>query len=206
MAAHGVRAEVPDVNQYRRRWLELGVPASEIKRAAAFQRQWGGLVLPPAPDYDGGPRYFQVDTPERFPAGSTSSWPESGWCFEAGPQRTAVPYSFMIGPEGEFGISAGAWVTLHETVEGWVESVALATHAAYWAKQITKMTGEMLDQLNLDGFQPVAEVRGRADTWWRGTDSLVAIYSGESALLGVPVPRTAWVYAGLDAWELHGGV
>src|SRR4051812_31591016 len=53
VVAHGVRADVPDVEQYRLAWLESGIPATEIDRAARFQRRWGGLVLPPAPDYDG---------------------------------------------------------------------------------------------------------------------------------------------------------
>jgi len=30
------------------------------------------------------------------------------------------------------------------------------------------------------------EVMGLADTWWRGPDSLVALYSAEAAAAGVP--------------------
>ncbi|WP_194838723.1 hypothetical protein [Nocardia sp. XZ_19_369] len=33
-------------------------------------------------------------------------------------------------------------------------------------------------------FEPVTEVRGLADTWWRGSDSLVAIYTGEAECFG----------------------
>src|SRR4029453_13885184 len=68
VVAHGVRADVPDVEQYRPVWLESGIPGGGNDRAATFQRRWGGLVLPPAPDCDGGPRHFQVDSPESSPA------------------------------------------------------------------------------------------------------------------------------------------
>jgi hypothetical protein len=192
VALHGVRVDVLDVDEHRAQWLKLGIPAAEIDRAKAFQQRWGGIVLPPAPDYSGGPRFFYVDTPE----GSSAE----GWWFEAGLQRSAIPYSFMIGPTGEFGIHAKRWVPLHATIEGWVESLALADHAARWAKQITKLTGDAVNDLELDEFEPVTEVRGLADTWWRGVDSLVAIYSGESMLLsGGQEPRpTARIYSGLD--------
>ncbi len=206
IVAHGVRADVPDVARYRSQWLQLGIPASEIDRAAAFQRVWGGLVLPPAPEYDGGPRYFAVDTPDGSPAQMPDGSTVRGWWFEAGPQRTAVPYLFMIGPGGEFGIHAERWVPLHATIEGWVESLALAQHAGMWAKQITKLTGEQVRTLDLNGFEPVAEVRGLADAWWRGPDSLVAVYTGDSACMGASASPTAWLYSGLDHWGLHAGV
>ncbi|GID33399.1 hypothetical protein Abr02nite_83820 [Paractinoplanes brasiliensis] len=125
-----------------RRSPQSGIPAAEIDRTVAFQRRWGGLVLPPAPQYDGGPRYFQADTPDSSPTEAADGSPVPGWWFEAGPQRTAVPYSFMIGPTDEFGIHDGRrWVPLHASIEGWIESLALAHHAANWAKQITKVTG-----------------------------------------------------------------
>ncbi|WP_250002119.1 hypothetical protein [Actinoplanes sp. M2I2] len=207
VVAHGVQADLPDLEQHRSAWLESGIPAAEIDRAVAFQRRWGGLVLPPAPQYDGGPRYFQADTPDSSPTEAADGSPVPGWWFEAGQQRTAVPYSFMIGPTGEFGIHDGRrWVPLHASIEGWIESLALAHHAANWAKQITKVTGEALDHLELRDFEPVAEVRGLADVWWRGTDSLIAIYSGEFRCLGAPVNRTGLIYSGLDEWGLSGGV
>ncbi|MEV6994483.1 hypothetical protein AB0N87_35790 [Streptomyces sp. NPDC093228] len=195
---HGLRLQPSvEVEESRGRWLELGIPESTIDRVAAFGQRWGGLALPPTPMYDGGPRYFCPDTPE----GSESE----GWTFEAGPQRSAVPFSFMIGPEGEFGIQMDRFVPLHRSVEGWVESVALARHAATWAKQITKLTGDEVEGLALDGFEPVPEVSGVADTWWRGTDSLVAIYRGAAECLHFPKARTALVYSGLDDWGLNGG-
>jgi hypothetical protein len=172
----------------------------------AFQRRWGGLVLPPASDHDGGPRYVEVDTPEGSPSETADGGTVQGWWFEAGPQRTAVPYAFMIGPAGEFGIHVQRWVSLHATIEGWIEALALVHHAAMWAKQITKITGKTMDTFERGGFEPVPEVQGLADTWWRGGDSLVAVYSGESVCMGAPAFPTAWIYSGLNEWGLHGGV
>jgi hypothetical protein len=56
----------------------------------------------------------------------------------------------------------------------------------------------------VDGFEPVAEVRGLADTWWRGPDSLVAVYTGCFTCFGPGYPREARIYSGLDDWGLHG--
>ena len=205
VGSHGVRAAVPDVEQYRTRWLELGIPEAEIDRAAGFQRRWGGLVLPPASEYEGGPLYFAVDTPDDLPAKTPDGATVHGWWFEAGPQRSAVPYMYMIGPSGEFGIRARRWVPLHASVEGWIESLALACHATMWATQITKVAGEMVDGLDLESLEPVAEVQGLTNTWWRSADSLVAVYGGESECAGAATFRTAWVYSGLDDWHLRHG-
>ena len=110
--AHGVRLTPVPLNDHRQQWLDAGVPEVQIDRAVAFEERWGGLVLPPSPCYDGGPRLFGADVPEEEPGG--------GWWFEAGWQRTAVPYSFLIGPNDEFGISGGSWTQLHESIEGWI--------------------------------------------------------------------------------------
>ena len=115
--AHGIRLDLPRVSRLREQWLALGIPSAEIDRVTAYQELWGGLVLPPAPHYDGGPKYLDTNVPEGSPT--------EGWWSEAGPQPTAVPYSFMIGPGGEFGILGDRWTPLHQTVEGWVESLAL---------------------------------------------------------------------------------
>ncbi|POX52507.1 hypothetical protein [Streptomyces sp. Ru72] len=198
VAVHGIRVDTRPVDQHRQWWLDRGIPADAVDRMASYQERWGGLLLPPASQYDGGPKYFDADSPE-----GTSS---EGWWFEAGRQRTAVPYAFMIGPTGEFGIHANHWVPLHATVEGWIEALALTHHASMWAKQITKITGDDVDGLKLDAMKPVPEVQGLADTWWRGADSLVAIYTGEAQGLSYPRGRTALVYSGLDEWGLYGGV
>jgi hypothetical protein len=193
---HGLRVDSLKVDQYRDDWLALGIPEREIDRVAEYSARWGGVVLPPAPHYDGGPRILRPDTPEGSPA--------EGWWFEAGMQRTAVPYSFMIGPGGGFGVHGDRWVPLHATVEGWVESVALAYHAAMYAKKIVKVVADEVEAIRLEGHEPVQEVAGLADTWWRGPDSLVAVYRGEAECLSAPVCRTAFVYTGLDRWGLHG--
>lgn len=194
--AHGLRVDSLKVDQHRQRWLGLGIPEAEIDRVAAYEARWGGLALPPAPHYDGGPRILCPDTPEGSPT--------EGWWFDAGPQRTAVPYSFMIGPNGEFGVHGDRWVPLHATVEGWVESVALAHHASMWAQKITKVTGDGVDTLHLKAHAAVPEIAGLADTWWRDRDSLMAIYKGEAECLSAPNCRTAFIYSGLNDWGLHG--
>ncbi|WP_460068067.1 hypothetical protein [Streptomyces sp. YKOK-I1] len=198
VSAHGVKIDTKSIEEHRQWWLERDIPAAVIDRMSAYQRRWGGLALPPAPQYGGGPRYFHPDAPEGSPS--------EGWSFEAGDQRTAVPYSFTIGPNGEFGIHSDRWTPLHATVEGWVESVALAHHASLWAKQITRVTGNDVDGIALDTYEPVREVEGMADGWWRGTDSLVAVYSGEAECLSFPAARTVLIYSGLDEWGLRGGV
>jgi hypothetical protein len=169
---HAVRMERLRVEQYRTRWLKLGVPDGVIDRAADFEARWGGLVLPPAPWYEGGPCAFRVDIPYESPEGT--------WLFSAGDQRCSVPFGFMIGPEGEFGITCGRWTPLHATVHGWVESVALAHHASRWAGQITRLSGVAVQDLDLSGLEPVRQVAGLADTWWKGPDSLLAVYRGEA--------------------------
>ncbi|MER5597713.1 hypothetical protein [Streptomyces sp. NPDC002265] len=87
-----------------------------------------------------------------------------------------------------------------------IEALALTHHASMWAKQITKITGDDVDGIELDAMEPVLEVEGLADNWWRGTDSLVAIYTGEARCLSFPRGRTALIYSGLDKWGLYGGV
>ncbi|MEU1032188.1 hypothetical protein ABZ402_26350 [Streptomyces mirabilis] len=198
VVAHGIKVDVPRVGRHREQWLALGIPSAEIDRVTAYQERWGGLALPPAPHYDGRPKYLDPDVPE----GSSVE----GWWFEAGIQRTAVPYSFVIGPGGEFGIHGERWTPLHQTVEGWVESVALAHHASMWAKRVTRVTGSEVDAIALDAFEPVKEVKGLADTWWRASDSLVAMYTGEAECLSAPQCRTALIYSGLNKWGLYGGV
>ncbi|MEU8709954.1 hypothetical protein [Streptomyces sp. NPDC048565] len=54
-----------------------------------------------------------------------------------------------------------------------------------------------MDGLDLDSFDAVPEVAGIADTWWRGTGSLIAIYRGEAEVMHAPPCRTATIYAGL---------
>ena len=48
-----------------------------------------------------------------------------------------------------------------------MEALVLADHAGYWAKTITKIKDGAVEELDLDGFEPVPEVQGLADTWWR---------------------------------------
>ncbi|WP_157746388.1 hypothetical protein [Micromonospora inositola] len=43
---------------------------------------------------------------------------DGGRWFDAGPQRTAVPYGFVVGPNSEFGIPGARVAYLHALVEG----------------------------------------------------------------------------------------
>lgn len=85
-----------------------------------------------------------------------------------------------------------------------MESVALAHCVSTRAKRITRVTGAEVDAIPLDGFEPVTEVMGLADTWWRGSDSWVAIYAGEAECFSEPECRTAWIYSDLDERGLYG--
>lgn len=194
MQSHGVRLDPLPLDDHRDRWLTAGIPGEQIDRVVRFEARWGGLTLPPSPAYDGGPRYLSADVP--------TSEPGVGWCFEAGVQRTAVPFSFVIGPGDEFGLYGGSWVPLHASIEGWIESIALAHHASIRADTIKVVRGIAVDELDLDGFEEIAEVRGLRDTWWRGTDSLVAVFHGEAEAWGRPAAVKAVIYSGLDEWGL----
>lgn len=195
LQTHGVRLEPLALEEYRDQWLAAGIPGEQIDRAVAFEQTWGGLVLPPSARNDGGPKYLDADAPGHVPG--------VGWLFEVGTQRTAVPYSFEIGPDGAFGIlGPQGWVRLHESIEGWFEALSLAHHAATHASGIRVLNGTEAAALDLDGFEEVPAVRGVADRWWRGADSLVAVYSGESEAFGDPGPTAALVYSGLDEWGL----
>ena len=196
---HGVRLPPRSIEQYRERWLAHGIPPGEIDRASDFEARWGGFVLPPSRVYEGGPRYFGVDFPEPSPDGA-------GWCFEAGDQRASVPFGFVIGPHGEFGLRAfAAWTPLYASIEGWVEALALDRHATLWAENVRQVKGPAVEALDLDGFEPVTEVGGITDQWWRGPDSLIAIHRGEAECLDHVGSLRAFVYSGLDEWGLTGG-
>ena len=196
VATHGVRLRPRPLEEFRVLWLDRGVPGEQVERMVAFEERWGGVVLPPAPAYEGGPHFFFADTPE----GSN----EEGWWFWAGDQRSSVPFSFMIGPNDGFGIRGPDWVPLNASVDGWVESVALAHHAALWAKTVTRLSGVEVEEIDLAGFEPVPEVEGLADQWWQGPQAYVAVYRGESLAAASTGRRTpgsrALVYSGIPEW------
>ncbi|WP_371680988.1 hypothetical protein [Streptomyces sp. NBC_01276] len=193
----GIRVHRQDTRRHRDAWLGHGIPAAEIDRASAFQDRWGGLALPPAPFYEGGPRILAAGRPEGTRA--------EGWSFPAGDCRVSMAYGFMIGPDGTFGIDAHHWTPLHANTDGWVESLALAAHARRWAGTVTRIKGKAVESLDLGGFAPVPEVQGVTDTWWRGKDSLIAVYRGEAVGLDAPQCLEAHIYGGLDEWGLRGG-
>lgn len=174
----------------RDHWARHDIPAAVVDRMAAFEDRWGGLYLPPSPRYDGGPKFFQADMPE--PAAN------GGWWFSAGDQRCSTPYGFMIGPNDEFGILGTRWVPLHASVEGWVESVALAHQARLRASSTVTIRGEAVSDIDLTAMEAIADVAGLADTWWHGEDTVIAIYHGEATESGSPRLQIAAIYSGID--------
>ncbi|MER6357071.1 hypothetical protein ABT186_35985 [Streptomyces sp. NPDC001634] len=76
--------------------------------------------------------------------------------------------------------------------------MALAHHAARSAQRITSVSGEAVEGLDLDALEPVSLVAGVADAWWRGPDSLVAVYRGEADCPGRPELLQAHIYDGLS--------
>ncbi|GAA1686941.1 hypothetical protein GCM10009830_38070 [Glycomyces endophyticus] len=170
-------------------WVDAGVPSG---RALEFQRLWGGLVLPPGPFHDGGPKYFDVVDLVRADTGE--------WLIEIGPSTTAVPYGFVIGPDGAFGIVATGWVPLHASIEGWIESLALSHDAFTFAQQITRFTNTAVDSVDLAGLDRVEEVEGVTDTWWCGGGVLVACSSGEAEAFDAPQTRQVLRYTGVPDW------
>ena len=196
LAGHGVKIDVRPVDEVRQWWLEQNVPADVVDRIAGFHQRWGGLLLPPSSEYNGGPKWLEPDLPVFLDG--------VGWYFEAGEVRWSMNYWFTVGPEGEFGVQSGdRHVPLYGNTEGWVESLALEHHATSFAPQISRITGDDVDDLDLAGYLPVPEVQGRADTWWRGPDSLLSVRTGVAECLDVPAYRKATLYAGLDEWDLR---
>jgi hypothetical protein len=174
----------------REHWVRHDIPAAVIDRMAVFEDRWGGWLLPPSPQYGGGPRWFQTDVPELTA--------DDGWWFSAGDQRCSVAFGFMIGPNDEFGIHGVGWVPLHASIVGWVESIALAYRARRWAPNVVTIRGEGVDDIDLSGMEEVADVAGMADTWWRGEDSVTAIYRGEALAFDRPCFQIATIYAGIS--------
>ncbi|MET7506136.1 hypothetical protein [Streptomyces albidoflavus] len=76
---------------------------------------------------------------------------------------------------------------------------ALADHAARRAESVTRIRGEAVTGLDLRGDEPVPEVKGVTDPWWRAENSLIALHRGEAVGLGVPQCLEAHVYEGLRA-------
>ncbi|MGW0732397.1 hypothetical protein [Streptomyces sp. NPDC002851] len=201
LRVHGHRVPCLEIEQYRDDWRGCGVPREVIDRAAAYQQVWGGIALPPSLLYCGGPKSLDANVPELT---------DESWWFEAGGTRVALPYEFVIGPGGEFGIYNARGVILHASIEGWVEAQALTHYATCYAKRITQVQGDEVDALDLDRFEPLPQVRGIADTWWRGTDSLIAVYRGDAECFEEPTGGIAYIYEGfseasLDSWAPRGG-
>jgi hypothetical protein len=192
LAAHGVRRDAWTAEQARRHWHRHGVPDAAIEHAAAFQARWGGLELPPTPQYEGGPQVLDADEPGEQEG--------RGPCFSAGTQRRSMQYGFMVDGAGRFGICEYAkWVPLHGSVAGWVEAAALAHLADGLDAQVRVGTGGRVDGLpERYRLKPFREVEGLADEWWHGPDTLLAIYRGEARLFGNVQYQLAYLYTDIE--------
>ncbi|WP_436532319.1 hypothetical protein [Actinoplanes sp. HUAS TT8] len=110
-----------------------------------------------------------------------------------------MPYSFLISSDGTFGVAGGAdgrWVPLHGSIDGWVESLAMACAAMDVADTVTRLSGEAVDSLDLSSMQPVGSVDGITNGWWYRPGMLVALYAGESELFGRSSYRSAVTNSG----------
>ena len=195
--SNGVRTSPRELDRYRVDWIEGGAPSELVDRAIEFQRLWGGLALPPGPFYDGGPKYFEVGGFERAETGE--------WLFEVGPSRTALPYGFMIGPDGAFGIATTRWVALHASIEGWIGSLSLAHDAFTHAEQVTRFRSSRVESIDFTGLDRVEGTEGLVDTWWRGDEVLLASCSGEAEAFEAPQTREVLRYTGVPGWLLDRG-
>lgn len=191
LVKHATRREVWTSGQTRRHWYRQGRSAREVEHVVAYQERWGGLELPPTPEYEGGPLVLDADEPVELDG--------LGICLDAGPQRSAMAYAFRVDGQGRFGIVADdIWVPLHGSVEGWVEAAALRQLADGLSVEPVVGTGPKVDELaKQHRLRPVKQVDGLADEWWHGPDTLLAVYRGEARLFGNPQYQTAYLYLGI---------
>ncbi|UQU67557.1 hypothetical protein COUCH_15345 [Couchioplanes caeruleus] len=188
---HGVRVPAWTIEQHKHHWMKLGRPADAIEQLIEHQRRWGGLVLPPAVEYEGGPYDLNADDPD---------CDDDGLVFNVGRPRCSMPYGFAVDSQGRFGIcgSGYPWVPLHASIDGWVESLALVYAARNDARLVRRVTGEEADRLieRLADEPPIATVAGLADNWWQLTEALVSVARGESLLFGNGVRPSVLAYEG----------
>ena len=187
----GERVDTWTAEQHREHWGRHGRPDHIVEQLVQFQARWGGLQLPTVAEYDGGPAYLAGDDPDYCEG--------IGLCFDAGGTRTALPYSFCVDRSGRFGLVLDEWVPLHGSVEGWVEAAALE-HEVMLRSRVRLLEGRrvtgVVDRLSkrLGSLEPVPEVAGLADTWWRGRGVVLAIYTGEAQAFGSSRYQRAYVY------------
>lgn len=188
---HGARIETWTAEQHRQHWTQLGRPAAAVEQLVAFQQRWGGLVLPPAAHYEGGPKVLDADDPDVE---------DDGLVFSAGYPRCSVPYSYAVDVNGRFGICGeGSWVPLHASIEGWVEALALTYQAREDARTVRRVIGPAADDLiaGVETEMPVGDVAGIADNWWQQRDSLVAVFRGEALHFGGCIRPLVLIFEGV---------
>lgn len=188
---HGARITTWSSEQHVAHWTQLGRPRPAIDQLVRFQERWGGLALPPAASYEGGPDVLDADDPDMD---------DDGLVFSPGYPRCSVPYSYALDDQGRFGLCGSSrWVPLHASIEGWVEALALTYLARETASVVRRLSGEAATEMidRVAGFSPVAEVAGLADNWWRLPDVLVAVYTGEARFFGGRANPTIYTYEGV---------
>ncbi len=194
LATRATRQEVFSPHQHREHWRSQGLAEDLVERLAGFHDRWGGLTLPPTRYYEGGPVCLDADLPALVDG--------LGWCIEAGDPRSSVPFGFYLDGAGSFGVAGERFVALHESLEGWIEACALEDAAAGW-DLVARRSGDVRELLTtwvprVGPLTPVAEVRGVADSWWRGDGVMLWICSGEARLYAAwddgPEPE-AFLYA-----------
>jgi hypothetical protein len=189
--AHAARVHSLPAEHHYEHWTGLDRPTLAVDQSSAHQRRWGGLVLPPAACYEGGP--FDLD-------GDDPDLDEDRLVFTVGRPRYSLPYGYAVDTDGRFGIcgSGYPWVALHASIEGWVEALALTYAARDTARLVRRITGPEADELidGLDGLAPLPEVAGIADNWWRTPHALIATYRGERLFFGGRTSALVLVYEG----------
>jgi hypothetical protein len=99
------------------------------------------------------------------------------------------------GPALGTGVAGGDGDVELDAVGG-VKSLALAHVAAYWAPCITQSSRHGSRRLEPVRSGIIPRGRRPVDTWWRGEETVIAVYRGEAHLFGDPALQAATVYSG----------
>lgn len=191
---HALRLPSSREAQSAEGWLEQGVDQNLVQRAVDYNRRWGDLHLPPSMFYNGGPRYLGSDI-------LAGRWSTSGY-FEAGPARFSVDYDFLVAPSGVFGVGGERFIPLYQSVEGWVESLALEYLLRRVAAEKRQLKGGSVSSLDLSRMVHFPRIRGMSDIWLMGDEQVVFLGRGQGLLRGNPDDFIAVVYSGIPDWDI----
>lgn len=187
--AHGQRIYSDRVQRSAAQWIEQGVDGALVQRAADYGQRWGDLYLPPSTLFNGGPRYLGPDV-------LVGNWSEGGY-LEAGPARFSVPYDFLLGPDGAFGIGDIEFVPLYASVEGWIESLALEEELRSVATEIRRFTGPEVSSLDISMMSPYPGVSGISESWVMDAERAIFVSRAISLISGHANDVVAIAYSGI---------